>query len=147
MWHFLFLQHKVLSSSIETKSVLQGYIHKPSLAMSCSACLLYAARTAQTFLPSQAHILFYNICVLFWQGRWEQGRSMSNTCCSFASPTLRLFCPFISFSTGQHLDEGLKYFSSEQNVLAKNQTSGFTHQVIISSSQPNALQYSWSSEF
>lgn len=53
--HCSFLQHKVLSSSVETKSMLQGYIHKTSLAMSCSACLLYTARTAQPFLPSQIH--------------------------------------------------------------------------------------------
>lgn len=68
----------------------------------------FMQQTTQPFLSFQAHTLSYNM--LFQQDRWEQGRSLSNTCCSFASPVSRLLCPFTSFSTGQHLDAGLKTF-------------------------------------
>lgn len=59
-------------------------------------------------------------------------------------PNSRLLCPFRSISTEQHLDAGLKDFSSEQNLLAKSQTLGFTGQTMSSSSQYNTLQYLWS---
>lgn len=91
-------------------------------------------------------VLQYSI-IFFWQKRWEQRRDMSNICCSCAFPKFKASLSFQLLQPGQHLDAGFKQFSSEQNVLVKNQTLGFTSQVISSSSQSNALQYLWSLEF
>lgn len=89
-------------------------LDQPCYELLCKSAACSKDCSAFPFPPSQAHTSFYNIWVVFWQDRWEQERSMSNTCCSFASPTSRLLCPFISFSTGQHLDAGLKHFFSSE---------------------------------
>lgn len=71
-------------------------------SLSFSAGLLYAARTPELFhfLLPKLPTLLYNVRILFWQDGREQGRSMSSTCCSFASPSSRLLCPLVPFSTG-----------------------------------------------
>lgn len=93
------IAHAPITPSVESFELFYGNsisdprIQSPSLLAALQVCCMQQGHLSFSFSPSQAHTLLYNVCILFWQEGREQGRSMSNTCCSFASPPPVLSSP------------------------------------------------------